>query len=204
MLAVQARRRRVETIEGLSDTRRDRRPAGGVPRAQRAAVRLLHAGHAAGRAGAARARAASRRRDEIREHLSGNYCRCTGYQAIVDAVETVGEAATGRPSHERRARSPAVSVLDRPNSYIGQLGAAPERARACVQGRGAVRRRHRAAAHGARRLRAQPARPCPDRRASIASDGAKRAGRASRVVDRRRARRSTARPGSACSRTSRA
>ena len=28
-------------------------------------------------------------RDDIREHLSGNYCRCTGYQAIVDAVETV-------------------------------------------------------------------------------------------------------------------
>jgi aerobic-type carbon monoxide dehydrogenase small subunit (CoxS/CutS family) len=24
----------------------------------------------------------------IREHISGNYCRCTGYQAIVDAVET--------------------------------------------------------------------------------------------------------------------
>jgi len=23
----------------------------------------------------------------IREHLSGNYCRCTGYEAIVDAVE---------------------------------------------------------------------------------------------------------------------
>jgi aerobic-type carbon monoxide dehydrogenase small subunit (CoxS/CutS family) len=28
-------------------------------------------------------------RAEIREHLSGNYCRCTGYQAIVDAVETI-------------------------------------------------------------------------------------------------------------------
>jgi len=27
-------------------------------------------------------------REEIREHLSGNYCRCTGYQAIVEAVET--------------------------------------------------------------------------------------------------------------------
>jgi len=26
-------------------------------------------------------------RDQIREHLSGNYCWCTGYQAIVDAVE---------------------------------------------------------------------------------------------------------------------
>jgi carbon-monoxide dehydrogenase small subunit len=28
-------------------------------------------------------------RDDIRAHLSGNYCRCTGYQAIVDAVEEV-------------------------------------------------------------------------------------------------------------------
>jgi len=28
----------------------------------------------------------------IREHLSGNYCRCTGYQAIVDAVEEVMQA----------------------------------------------------------------------------------------------------------------
>jgi carbon-monoxide dehydrogenase small subunit len=31
-------------------------------------------------------------RDDIRRHLSGNYCRCTGYQAIVDAVETVCRA----------------------------------------------------------------------------------------------------------------
>jgi aerobic carbon-monoxide dehydrogenase small subunit len=31
-------------------------------------------------------------RDDIREHLSGNYCRCTGYQAIVDAVESVAKA----------------------------------------------------------------------------------------------------------------
>ena len=27
-------------------------------------------------------------REEIREYLSGNYCRCTGYEAIVDAIET--------------------------------------------------------------------------------------------------------------------
>ena len=26
-------------------------------------------------------------RDQIREYISGNFCRCTGYQAIVDAVE---------------------------------------------------------------------------------------------------------------------
>lgn len=27
-------------------------------------------------------------REQIRNHLSGNFCRCTGYHAIVDAVET--------------------------------------------------------------------------------------------------------------------
>lgn len=36
-------------------------------------------------------------RQRIREHLSGNYCRCTGYQAIVDAVE-----ATARARKERK------------------------------------------------------------------------------------------------------
>jgi len=35
-------------------------------------------------------------RARIREHLSGNYCRCTGYEAIVDAVE-----ATARSRRER-------------------------------------------------------------------------------------------------------
>jgi carbon-monoxide dehydrogenase small subunit len=28
-------------------------------------------------------------REDIRDHISGNYCRCTGYQAIVDAIESV-------------------------------------------------------------------------------------------------------------------
>ena len=31
-------------------------------------------------------------RAEIREHIAGNYCRCTGYQAIVDAVEATAHA----------------------------------------------------------------------------------------------------------------
>jgi aerobic carbon-monoxide dehydrogenase small subunit len=35
-------------------------------------------------------------RERIREHLSGNYCRCTGYQAIVDAVESTARARMGR------------------------------------------------------------------------------------------------------------
>jgi carbon-monoxide dehydrogenase small subunit len=31
-------------------------------------------------------------RDTIRAHISGNYCRCTGYHAIVDAIEAVAHA----------------------------------------------------------------------------------------------------------------
>jgi carbon-monoxide dehydrogenase small subunit len=35
-------------------------------------------------------------RDAIRAHISGNYCRCTGYHAIVDAIEAVAQARAGR------------------------------------------------------------------------------------------------------------
>jgi carbon-monoxide dehydrogenase small subunit len=35
-------------------------------------------------------------REAIREHLSGNYCRCTGYQAIIDAVENTAQTRAGR------------------------------------------------------------------------------------------------------------
>jgi carbon-monoxide dehydrogenase small subunit len=35
-------------------------------------------------------------RDAIREHISGNYCRCTGYHAIVDAIESVAQARAGK------------------------------------------------------------------------------------------------------------
>lgn len=34
-------------------------------------------------------------RDEIREHISGNYCRCTGYHAIVDAVAEAAAVTNG-------------------------------------------------------------------------------------------------------------
>ena len=35
-------------------------------------------------------------RDTIRDHISGNYCRCTGYQAIVDAIESVAHTRAGK------------------------------------------------------------------------------------------------------------
>jgi carbon-monoxide dehydrogenase small subunit len=43
-------------------------------------------------------------REDIRDALSGNYCRCTGYEAIVDAIETVARrraAAAVEASAER-------------------------------------------------------------------------------------------------------
>ena len=96
MLAVQADGATVETIEGLSD-------AGEVADLQAAFVarNALQCGYCTpGMIVAAQdllLRGGVPSRDAIREHLSGNYCRCTGYQAIVDAIESVAqERAKGR------------------------------------------------------------------------------------------------------------
>ena len=95
MLAVQCDGAKVETIEGLSDSgevadlqaafeQRNALQCGFcTPGMLTAAQELLK-----------RSRTVPSR-DEIREHLSGNYCRCTGYHAIVDAVEAVAQARAG-------------------------------------------------------------------------------------------------------------
>ncbi len=91
MLAVQAAGREVDTIEGLSDS-------GEIADLQKAfhEHNSLQCGFCTpGMLVAAQALTRERpdaSRDEIREYLSGNYCRCTGYQAIVDAVEQVLQA----------------------------------------------------------------------------------------------------------------
>ena len=93
-LAVQAQGASVETIEGLSDSgeiadlqaafrERNALQCGFcTPGMLMAAQDLLRLDTAPDR-------------ERIREHLSGNYCRCTGYQAIVDAIE-----ATAKARHE--------------------------------------------------------------------------------------------------------
>ena len=95
MLAVQTHGASVETIEGLSDS-------GEIADLQ-AAFRdrnALQCGFCTpGMLMAAQDLLQQKRepdRDEIRAHLSGNYCRCTGYQAIIDAVESTARARTGR------------------------------------------------------------------------------------------------------------
>lgn len=39
-------------------------------------------------------------REEIRDALSGNYCRCTGYEAIVDAIETTAKTRAAASARE--------------------------------------------------------------------------------------------------------
>jgi carbon-monoxide dehydrogenase small subunit len=90
MLAVQCDGARVETIEGISDSNE-------IADLQQAFIErnalqcyctpgmLLTAQELLRRDGVPS-------REAIRTHLSGNYCRCTGYQAIVDAVEAVAKA----------------------------------------------------------------------------------------------------------------
>ena len=90
----------VETIEGLSDSgeirdlqdafvKRNASQCGYcTPGMLLTVAELLRAAEETGKAPS---------RETIREHISGNYCRCTGYQAIVDAVEMVAKtrAANG-------------------------------------------------------------------------------------------------------------
>ena len=91
MLAVQCDGAAVETIEGLSDS-------GELADLQAAFEQrnALQCGYCTpGMLATAQdllRRGTVPSREEIREHLSGNYCRCTGYQAIVDAVEAVAMA----------------------------------------------------------------------------------------------------------------
>jgi aerobic-type carbon monoxide dehydrogenase small subunit (CoxS/CutS family) len=49
-------------------------------------------------------------RPEIAEALSGNLCRCTGYVAILDAVEAAAHSCGG--THETRASHPPRSLAD--------------------------------------------------------------------------------------------
>lgn len=94
VLAVQCEGADVVTIEGLSDS-------GEISDLQETFVErnALQCGYCTPgmlmTAAELLAERRSRSREEIREFMSGNYCRCTGYHAIVDAIETVNDARLG-------------------------------------------------------------------------------------------------------------
>jgi carbon-monoxide dehydrogenase small subunit len=95
MLAVQADGASVQTIEGVSDS-------GEIADLQEAfrARNALQCGYCTpGVLMAAQdllKQQPAPSREDIRQHLSGNYCRCTGYHAIIDAIEATA-AARRRP-----------------------------------------------------------------------------------------------------------
>jgi aerobic-type carbon monoxide dehydrogenase small subunit (CoxS/CutS family) len=92
MLAAQANGCTVTTVEGLSDqglstalqaafTKRNALQCGFcTPGMLASALAYVNSG-------------GTDDRDAIRAHISGNYCRCTGYQAVVEAIcDTIKEA----------------------------------------------------------------------------------------------------------------
>jgi aerobic-type carbon monoxide dehydrogenase small subunit (CoxS/CutS family) len=94
VLAVQADGREVNTIEGLSES-------GVLAELQAAFIKrnALQCGFCtSGMLLAAHELVETQpdaNREEVREWISGNYCRCTGYQAIVDAICDVLAARKG-------------------------------------------------------------------------------------------------------------
>ncbi len=94
LLAVQADGAEVQTIEGLSSS-------GEIADLQEAFVRrnAMQCGFCTPGMLMIAADILARRevpsREAIRDALSGNYCRCTGYQSIVDAIEEVALACHG-------------------------------------------------------------------------------------------------------------
>jgi aerobic carbon-monoxide dehydrogenase small subunit len=91
VLAVQCEGAQVETIEGISDSGSIADLQGAFQRRNALQCGFCTPGMLIG-AHALLGRGGVPRRDAIREHISGNYCRCTGYQAIVDAIESTANS----------------------------------------------------------------------------------------------------------------
>ncbi len=116
--------------------------------------------------------------DEIREALSGNLCRCTGYQGIVQRGAPGGAPAIATASRDDRHRPPAA-----PRGTSAPASTA-SRTPGCSPGRGTYVDDIVAARDAARVLRAQPLRPGRDPRHRHLG-GAGAPGRALRVHRRR-------------------
>jgi len=95
VLAVQCDGATVETIEGISDSGRIADLQDAFQRRNALQCGFCTPGMLIG-AQALLSRGGVPNRDMIREHISGNYCRCTGYQAIVDAIESIARSRAAK------------------------------------------------------------------------------------------------------------
>ena len=133
------RRRRDHDRRGLAADGAAQPGAGGVPGRARPAVRVLHTGLR--RLGRRRclARTPDPSDQQIREGLSGNLCRCTGYQGILRAVRRAA-GARGR------------SAMTAPCGSLRRSVGAPQGGPPPAHRPRPVRRRRRAAWHAPRRV----------------------------------------------------
>lgn len=117
MFAVQADGKQIDTIEGMSDS-------GALAELQSAFAErnaaqcgfcssgMLLTAHELLSTGGAFTRA------DIREFISGNLCRCTGYESIVDAIETVLRKRSQLREHPSRRAEPSLE----PEKSEGLIG----------------------------------------------------------------------------------
>ena len=137
MLAAQCEGAKVETIEGVSDSGEIADLQDGVREAQRPAMRLLHARHAADRAGTA----GNRPRAEPRENPRAYFRQLLPLHRLPRHRRRASSAVAKARAGEGQSRMkivddspPVLTALDRPNSYIGRSVPRPNMSR-LMQGR---------------------------------------------------------------------
>lgn len=85
MLAAQADGKEITTIEGLAENGQSAQLQAAFTKHNALQCGFCTPGMLASALGYVNA-GGSADRDTIRQHISGNYCRCTGYQSIVNAI----------------------------------------------------------------------------------------------------------------------
>ena len=85
MLAAQADGKEITTIEGLAENGQSAKLQAAFTKHNALQCGFCTPGMLASALGYVNA-GGSADRDIIRQHISGNYCRCTGYQSIVNAI----------------------------------------------------------------------------------------------------------------------
>jgi carbon-monoxide dehydrogenase small subunit len=85
MLAAQADGKEITTIEGLAENGQSAKLQASFTKHNALQCGFCTPGMLASALGYVNA-GGSADRDTIRQHISGNYCRCTGYQSIVNAI----------------------------------------------------------------------------------------------------------------------
>ena len=85
MLAVQADGSKITTVEGMADSGRGAALRTAFHQRNALQCGFCTSGMLASAIAYVDAGGTSDR-DAVRQHISGNYCRCTGYQSIVDAI----------------------------------------------------------------------------------------------------------------------